>query len=49
MFCSQTNEADGRVIKRIIFPNAGSDVTGIIARSEKVAGSAAKVFDGEKL
>ena len=39
----QTNEADGRKIQRILFPNAGSDVTGMVARSEKVAGSAEKV------
>lgn len=42
-----TNEADGRVIQRILFPNPGTDVTGIIARSEKVAGSAAKLLEGE--
>lgn len=42
-----THEPDGRVIQRILFPNAGHDVTGLIARSEKVARSAEKLLGGE--
>lgn len=39
----QTTEPDGKKIRRVMYQHPGNDVTGIIARSEKVAGACEEV------
>ena len=41
--CLQTTEPDGKKIRRVIFQHPGSDVTGMLACSEKVAGACEQV------
>ena len=42
--CLQTTEPDGKKIRRVIYQHPGSDVTGMLARSEKVAGACEQVI-----
>jgi hypothetical protein len=41
------DDGDGRASRLVIWSHPGSDVTGILARSEKVAGSCEKLMGGE--
>lgn len=42
-----TTEPDGKKIRRVMYQHPGNDVTGIIARSEKVAGACEEILGGE--
>ena len=45
IYFHQTTEPNGKKIRRVMYQHPGNDVTGIISRSEKVAGACEEVND----
>lgn len=43
----ETTDADGKKLRRITFDQPGDDVTGLIIRSEKIAGACEQLMGGE--
>ena len=41
--CLQTTDSDGKKLRRITFDQPGNDVTGMVIRSEKIAGTCEQV------